>query len=518
MKKYLYIFASLILIVGLFAIFIVKDAWSEGEVRQSYMHADMFPDYIGVTIPPNIAPLNFKILEDGDRFKVTITPEKGDAITFDNKDGLIQFSEKAWKSMLNENSGGKFKIDISVRNKGEWVKFQTITNQIAPDDIDSFLVYRLLTSAYTRWGEMGIFQRDLESFDEKPIITNQATDGKCMNCHSFNKNDPSSMMMHLRGGEGSGTLILKDGDLRKVNTATEFNRAGAYPAWHPSGTMIAYSVNKLEMYFHGLAQDPRDVLDRGSDIILYFIDDNVVSTSPQIASVDRMETFPWWSPDGKYLYFCSCPDFNTFLEGDDFHYDQIQYDLYRIPFDINTRQWGDSELILSGPDIGKSITFPRISPDGKYLMCCMANDGHFPIYKPSADLYLMDLQTFEYERLDINSDQGETYHTWSSTGRWFVFSSKRIDGLLARPHFAYFAPDGTIHKPFVLPQKDPMFYKSFLKTYNRPELITGPVTVRPQEFVKTAYDNKHRYDATLDQNVMVREKPQETGNYSLAPN
>jgi hypothetical protein len=518
MKKFVFIISSLIL-MSLLAVFVInKNAQGEGEVRQSYLHAKIYPEYNGVTIPPNIAPLNFKVLEDGEHFKVTITPENGKALFFENKDGVVRFAEKEWKKMLRDNIGQQFTIDISVLHKGQRTVFQTITNTIAPHKIDSHLAYRLLNSSYTKWSDMGIYQRDLESFVEKPVITNQATDGKCMNCHSFNKNDPNTMMMHLRGGEGSGTLILTDGKVRKVNTATDFNRAGAYPAWHPSGTMIAYSVNKLEMYFHGLAQEPRDVLDRGSDIILYFIDENVVTTSPQIASIDRMETFPWWSPDGKYLYFCSCPDFNTFIEGDEFHFDKIQYDLYRIPYNSDSRQWGESELVLSGTDIGKSITFPRISPDGKYLMCCMADDGHFPIYKPSADLYMVDLETFDYKRLDINSDQGDTYHTWSSDGRWFVFSSKRMDGLLARPHFAYVDPDGNIHKPFVLPQKNPMFYKSFLKTYNRPELITGPITVRPQQFVKTAYDNKNRFDARLDQQVLVREKSKDSENINLAPN
>jgi hypothetical protein len=149
----------------------------------------------------------------------------------------------------------------------------------------------------------------------------------------------------------------------------------------------------------------------------------------------------------------------------------------------------------------------------------MADDGHFPIYKPSSDLYLMTLETGAVEQLPINSDQGETYHSWGSNGRWFVFSSKRMDGLLARPHFAYFAQDGTIHKPFVLPQKDPTFYQSYLQTYNRPELITGPVTVRPQVFVKTAYDNEHRFDANLDPKVRVRD--QQVGGehmYNIAPN
>ena len=482
-------------------------------------YPNLFPDYVEVTLPPNIAPLNFIIQEEAESYRVHVESSNGDPITLENQHGSMQFPLQAWKRLLQSNRGNDLVYTVSIQNNGQWQMFDPFSNHIAEFEIDSHVVYRLLNSAYTRWSEMGIYQRHVETFEEEPIIHNRATEGKCMNCHSFHQHNPETLMMHLRGGESSGTLIAQDGQVIKVNTATEFNRAGAYPAWHSNGELIAFSVNKLEMFFHSQGQDPRDVLDRGSDLILYDIPNNTVTTVPRIASPERMETFPAWSPDGRYLYFCSCPDFGTFIDGDEFRYQDILYDLYRIAYDPESGDWGEVELMLSGNDVGKSITFPRASPDGQALMFCMANDGHFPIYKPSTDLYLLDLQTMDYEKLPINSDQADTYHTWSSDGRWVVFSSKRIDGVTARPYFAYRAPDGTFHKPFVLPQKDPVFYRSFLKTYNRPELITGPVTLRPQHLVDTAYDNEHRRDATLDEQVQVREQP--VGGeqmYNLAPN
>ena len=126
----------------------------------------------------------------------------------------------------------------------------------------------------------------------------------------------------------------------------------------------------------------------------------------------------------------------------------------------------------------------------------------------------------DWERLLTKVDflDEHTYHTWSSNGRWFVFASKRMDSLTARPFFAYFDEDGTIHKPFVMPQKDPTFYQSYLKTYNRPELITGPINIRPQVWVKTAYDNENRFDAKLDPNVLVRGPKEDEKGYNLAPN
>ncbi len=46
--------------------------------------------------------------------------------------------------------------------------------------------------------------------------------------------------------------------------------------------------------------------------------------------------------------------------------------------------------------------------------------------------------------------------------------------------------NGKIYKPFVMPQKDPEFYDSFLKTYSVPELITGPIKVKHRTLARAA--------------------------------
>ena len=65
-----------------------------------------------------------------------------------------------------------------------------------------------------------------------------------------------------------------------------------------------------------------------------------------------------------------------------------------------------------------------------------------------------------------------------------VFSSKRLDGLFARPFFSYVDEQGQFHKPFALPQADPAFYDTCLKTFNVPELVRGPVTVKPRDLAR----------------------------------
>ncbi|MEJ2568518.1 MAG: cytochrome C biosynthesis protein, partial [candidate division WOR-3 bacterium] len=147
-----------------------------------------------------------------------------------------------------------------------------------------------------------------------------------------------------------------------------------------------------------------------------------------------MENWPAWSPDGKYLYFCSAPKLETYedIKEQDLEYRQIKYDLMRVSFDEKTRRWGKLETVLSGTKIGGSINQPRVSPDGRFVLFTVSDYGNFPIYLSSSDLYILDLSTGKSGKLDINSDYVESFHAWSSNGRWIVFSSKRIDHLFAR--------------------------------------------------------------------------------------
>jgi hypothetical protein len=184
-------------------------------------------------------------------------------------------------------------------------------------------------------------------------------------------------------------------------------------------------------------------------------------------------------------------------------YDEVRYDLLRIGYDIETDKWGEPETILSSHETGSSILLPRISPDGIFLLFCMCEYGCFPVYQPSSDLYLMDLGTGQYRCLEINSERSESWHSWSSNSRWFVFSSKRRDGLFTRLYLSYFDESGKAHKPVLLPQKAPDNYDSCLKTYSAPELVIEPVQVSPRRLAK-AVRSPHQIEVELPTVSMTR--------------
>jgi hypothetical protein len=214
------------------------------------------------------------------------------------------------------------------------------------------------------------------------------------------------------------------------------------------------------------------------------------------------------------------------------NYKEVQYNLYRMPFNEQTLSFGPRELIYDAMARNRSVTLPRVSPDGRWLMFTEGQFGVFHIWHNTADLYLMDLTQAqpveptpvaiyspsllpesvlppqhnnvirdsiadslrEAQGLrsplpahircitEINSSDVESWHCWSSNGCWVVFSSRRTDGNFTRPFITHHDGNGHFTRPFELPQDNPEYHRQLLRSYNIPEFLTGPVTIRPQEF------------------------------------
>lgn len=434
----------------------------------------LFPDYSGITVPPNIAPLNFRVEEPGERFRAELRSVTGNRISLSSRKPVFRLPAAAWQALLKENAGNPLYVEIAVQNRqGDWRRFPTITNFIAREPIDPYIAYRLLKPLYNTYINLGIYQRHIETFEERPILENRKFDHKCLNCHTFLNRRPETFVLHTRGFQAKAQPMV----LVRSNEVARVDRTMGYLSWHPSGRLLAFSANKLSMFSHTVGET-RDVYDASSDIGIYRVDSNTVVYPSALSLTNRNETWPSWAPDGRHLFFCSASPLPVQ------NYRQIKYDLMRVSYDIENDKWGAVEMILAAQDSRLSAAEPRVSPDARWLLFCLSPWGNFPIYNPESDLYLMDLKSRAYRRLEINSEEADSWHCWSSNGRWVVFSSKRLDGLFARPHFTYVDAEGHFHKPFLLPQEDPAFYDSYLKTFNAPEFVLGPVGVTQDQLAE----------------------------------
>ncbi len=436
----------------------------------------LVPDYTEVTIPVGIAPLNFTFPEAFERINAVVEGEQGGRIEVQGKNG-IQLPEGDWATLLETNKGAPIRITVSVKQEGRWSVYDPFPVYVSNEPIDYGLAYRLIAPGYEVYSKMGIYQRRLADFRQTPIIENTLVPGSCVNCHSFRGTVPGDMSLHVRGPHG-GTLLQTGGQLDMISLkAAETAIGGVYPYWHPSGRYIAYSQNNTRQVFHAASDKRVEVFDLASDLTVYDIEANKLLTTPLLQTAD-FETFPAFSPDGKSLYFCLSEGKEMPVE-----YEDVHYNLCRIDFDPATGAFGNRvDTLVNAADRGKSISFPRPSYDGRYLMYTLSDYGNFSIWHKEADLWLLDLQTGETRALDeVNSPDTESYHSWSSNSHWFVFSSRRQDGLYTRLYIASIGADGRATKPFLLPQQQAEACDRSFYSYNVPEFISGPVDLDIRE-------------------------------------
>ena len=450
----------------------------------------IFPDYTDVTIPCNIAPLNFRPNVESVESCYAEVSCNGQSMEVYGKTD-IRFNEKEWRKMLANGKESDITITLYTKQQGKWAEWKAFNIHVSDKPIDSHLVYRLIEPGYEKWHIVGVYQRNLTNFDENMIYNNMLqsndVDGQCINCHSYKNYKTDNMQFHVRQHKG-GTMLVTNGEVKKINLKTDSTiSAGVYPAWHPTHNLIAYSINDTGQSFHTKNNNKIEVQDLKSDLILYDIDRNEVSFIEH--DTLEWEVFPAWAPDGRTLYYNSAHYEIQNFAGKEReiidNYKNFHYNIYRKSFDPETKTFGPAEMVLNADSLGKSATLPRISPDGRYLLFGMAEYGCFHIWHKDADLYMIDLQTMALRNMrELNSNDVESYHSWSSNGRWILYTSRRDDGGYTRLYIAYFDKQGRAHKPFILPQEDPYFYNDYYKSYNVPEYMIEPVTITPQEFAR----------------------------------
>lgn len=465
---------------GLF-FFLTRNESPSGTVEVRSEPPDIFPDYKEVTIPLNIAPLNFRIETPAEKCYVRVTDGRNARIIEAFGRNKVEFKEKDWRQITNFSAGNQLTVTVSTRQKGQWTTWAPFSIFVSKEPIDSHLVYRLIEPGYEKWHMVGIYQRDLESFEEKPIVRNDMTGYNCINCHSFCMGDPQQMMFHMRAAN-SGTYILRNGSMEKLNTKTEGTISNmTYPYWHPSGRYITTSVNDIKQFFHAVKEKKMEVFDLESDVIVYDVDKREILSRASLITKEAFETFPSFSPDGRWLYFCSAPARKMPYE-----YDKARYHLCRVAFDAGKGEIHFPIDTLVYAD-HRSTTFPRISPEGRFLMYTETAYGQFPIWHTDAEIRMIDLTNrTSIDMSALNSPDTESYHSWSSNGRWVVVSSRRDNGVYTLPYLCHIDSDGKPSRPFLLPQEDPDTYDYQLYSYNIPELVTGEVCVSPYTIQHTA--------------------------------
>jgi hypothetical protein len=452
---------------------------------------ELCPGYADLTIPPNIAPLVCEIGNEGRAFRHTLSSCDG-KLTHRGEGRTICPPLHLWRRMLDSSKGQHITLEVLAERGDGWVRLVTVTNRVAMEPIDTALVYRLIPPSYEHFTKLSLCQRDLTSFEERTLYSNmQVSREQCINCHTFRNHDGRFFAFHARQSNG-GTVIFKgEAPGRKIDLKCgNLYSSGVYPAWHPTReNLFAFSVNKTAQLFYLTYNGKIEVLDSRSGLVLYDLDKNEVT--PIQLDENVLATYPEWSPDGNTLYYTAAQmEQLTAGAGETQRLTEVCgqltnmcYHLVCRSFDPQTRIFGDPRLLINAAESHASIAFPRVSPDGVHLMMTVASYADFPVWHKESDLWLYNTVTREARAMtEVNGTDADSYHTWGSNGRWFVFGSRRDDGVHTRPYLAYFDPaTGKAGKPFLVPQKNPRLYREFYFSFNRPELLKTPVPYSPDE-------------------------------------
>ncbi|MDD2771904.1 MAG: hypothetical protein PHU19_06735, partial [Bacteroidales bacterium] len=263
---------------------IVSMAWTG--CKKGVANADLsdtlppvFPDYSGVTIPVNITPLDFQMTDNATKMFVKVEGARSGLLETGNRKSAA-FKLTRWKKILEENAGDSLSVTVYAKYKDKgWIQYLPFTLYVNPVPVNRYLVYRLIAPGYEVYSKMGIYQRDLSSFKEIPLLENTLIPGNCMNCHSFTGNNPDNMSLHIRGELG-GTILKQGEDIEILNTKTKETIGNCvYPYWHPTGDYVVYSVNKTIQVFHAIQDERVEVIDLASDIVVYHPESKKVITS-----------------------------------------------------------------------------------------------------------------------------------------------------------------------------------------------------------------------------------------------
>jgi len=284
--------------------------------------------------------------------------------------------------------------------------------------------------------------RNIADAQSRVVLTGMHT---CANCHSFSL-DGKTLGMDLDGPKNDKGLYAlaavrpqmsirtqdmiswkppyeKETAKDRVGFMSQVSPDGKYVLTRlngPGATLSStyYVVNFKDYRFLQVFYPTRGILAwYGQAHSLPGADD------PRFAQTDGV-----WSPDSRYIVFARAEARDTYAPGmplaefaNDPNETRIQYDLYRVPF--NDGRGGTPQPIAGASRNGVSNNFPKISPDGRWIVFVQCRNGQ--LMRPDSQLYIVPARGGAARRMRCNAPPMNSWHSFSPDGRWLVFSSKR---------------------------------------------------------------------------------------------
>lgn len=307
--------------------------------------------------------------------------------------------------------------------------------------------------------------RDVSRTDTRVLLPTSPT---CANCHSFS-NDGKTMAMDIDGpqndkGSYGVTELKKHTQFKRENVFSwnydfknkpkDKKTIGFLSRISPDGQYIASTVNE-EIYIHNYMNHKYiQVFYPTRGVIAIRSQKNkTINVLPGADDTMYVHCDPTWTPDGKFIVFSRAIAKDAYTEGqpdpkqpNDPNETQIQYSLYIIPF--NDGKGGKATPIIGASDNGFSNSFPKITPDGKYIVWVRCKNGQ--LLRPDSKLMIVPIGGGTAREMVCNTPEMNSWHSFSPNGKWMVFSSKGYSPY-TQLFLTHLSPDGMDSPPILIP-------------------------------------------------------------------
>ena len=362
-----------------------------------------------------------------------------------------------WSAIQLHSTGHPAMVTITGYRNGQNAYSRShISISTSADPVDAPIFYRDVPLMPTK-GVNGVVQplapstihlirwrlRDIRKAESRTVLKDMAT---CANCHSFSA-DGKTLGMDIDGpanDKGLYALVPVERQMSiQKNNMVHWNmdgrvgkvRVGFMSQVSPDGqyvisTFAGPSVTLLDSYYVTNFLDYRflQVFYPTRGILEWY--SRATGLRQPLPGADDphfVQTDGVWSPDGKYIVFARAeardprvPGQKPALRANDPNETTIQYDLYRIPF--NNGKGGAPERIVGASQNGMSNNFPKVSPDGRWVVFVQCHNGQ--LMRPDSQLFIVPFVGGAARRMRANTRLMNSWHSFSPNGHWMVFSSK----------------------------------------------------------------------------------------------
>lgn len=454
------------LFIILFSVIILAACSSDQKVNKGYLNLmeTNLPGKLTITYPFNKAvfPAEFPepsvIWNDNNRkSEQWIVAIKANSVLVYSE--LVEIPNwkipaKVWAQIKSSIGKNEVEIIIAGINKDDNKKLQSgasVSITISEDEVGSPIFYRAVPLPFkyatSNLDSIKYMLGDISSAQKaKPLLENLPV---CGNCHSFSPGgNKFAMDVDAFGDKGSYLIADIEKEVKmspeKFITWSDFQEKSTMALLSqisPNGKYVVSTLDDNEIFESRDHPEYSQLFFPIKGILtLYDIEKKEFKALKGADDTMFVQSNSQWSPDNETIYFARSKavqrvqsgmtygtgiyDLNkfqavrdSFLRGKK----EFKFDLMKLPF--NNGDGGNPEFIKGASKNNKSNYFPKISPDGNWLVFCQANN--YMLLQPDSKLYIMPTDgSAEPREMNCNTNNMNSWHSWSPNGKWIVFSSK----------------------------------------------------------------------------------------------